>query len=91
MIMMCNAEVDSDTVLRNVRQSLPEGGMLVLADDFSSENLIDPFYRLIWQLRSNSFWLKTARQTILRVRDCGFKRVKHKRIHPRMGVITAYK
>ncbi len=90
VIMLCDAG-NSDAVLSKVWQSLPEGGMLVLAEDFSNDSLTDPFYRLMWQLRSNEFWLPTAKQTISRVRECGFRRVRHKRIHPRMGIITAHK
>lgn len=90
VIMLCDTD-NSTAILDMIWQSLPKGGMLVLAEEFSNESLTDPFYRLMWQLRSGDFWLMTAKQAVSRVRECGFKKATHKRIHPQMSVITAHK
>jgi cyclopropane fatty-acyl-phospholipid synthase-like methyltransferase len=73
VIMFCDAACISDKLLKRVYKSLPDGGLLVLTDYYSSDNLTDPFIRLLWQLRSENFWLLTKKEAVKILRRSAFK------------------
>ena len=81
VVMFCDAELGGVKTLKMAYNSLPEGGMVVLVDDFSSNDLTMPLYRLMWQLRSNSFWIRNKHQMSGMLRESGFKAVKSRRIY----------
>jgi hypothetical protein len=65
--------------------------MLVVADTLVREDLTEPFYLLMWQLRSNSFWLKTKRDTVNEIKASGFTKIKCRRLFEETWLITAHK
>ncbi|UCC81199.1 MAG: methyltransferase [Candidatus Zixiibacteriota bacterium] len=91
VIMYCDAEIGDGRTLKLAYESLPEGGLVVLCEDYSSDDLTTPLYRLMWQLRSNSFWLKKKSQMVTMLRDYGFKAVKGRRIYGDTWLITGCK
>jgi len=91
VVMLCDAELGGIKTMRMVYDSLPEGGLVVLVDDFSSEDWTVPLYRLTWQLRSNSFWLKNRRQMAAMLRETGFKAVRSRRIYKDTWLLTGRK
>jgi ubiquinone/menaquinone biosynthesis C-methylase UbiE len=92
VVMLCDAEIgDAKKLLKMVYDSLPEGGLVVLVDDFSSDDWTVPLYRLMWQLRSNSFWIKNRRQMVAMLQESGFKAVKSRRIYKDAWLLTGRK
>jgi hypothetical protein len=91
VVMLCYAELGGVETLKMVYDSLPEGGLVVLVDDFSSDDWTVPLYRLMWQLRSNSFWIKSRRQMVAMLRESGFKAVKSRRIYKDTWLLTGRK
>jgi cyclopropane fatty-acyl-phospholipid synthase-like methyltransferase len=91
VVMLCDAELGGIKTMRMVYDSLPEGGLVVLVDDFSSDDWSVPLYRLMWQLRSNSLWLKNRRQMVTMLRESGFKAVKSRRIYKDTWLLTGRK
>jgi len=91
VIMFCDAEIRSTGPLRMAYDSLPEGGLVVLVEDYSTDDLAVPLYRLMWQLRSNSMWLKSWRQMAAMVTESGFTAVKSRRIYEDTWLITGRK
>lgn len=91
VIMLCDSGSYSVDLLQRVHASLPDGGLIVLAEEFSTEDYTEPLFRLMWQLRSQRFWLMTKKQAIANLRQCGFEAIKQRRIHPKMLVITGRK
>ena len=64
---------------------------LVLVDDFSSDDWTVPLYRLMWQLRSNSFWIRNKQQMIAMLRESGFRAIRSRRIYNYTWLITGRK
>ncbi|MCP4584124.1 MAG: methyltransferase [candidate division Zixibacteria bacterium] len=91
VMMYCDAEIGDGSTLDLAYESLPKGGLVVLVEDYSSDDWTVPLYRLMWQLRSNSFWLKNRRQMALMLRESGFKAVKSRRIYSDTWLITGRK
>ena len=91
VIMFCDAESGGLKTLRMVYDSLPKNGLVIITDDFSTDDLTTPLYRLMWQLRSNSFWLKRPKQIVELVREAGFKAVKSRNIYRDTSMITGRK
>ncbi|UCE65632.1 MAG: methyltransferase [Candidatus Zixiibacteriota bacterium] len=91
VIMFCDAEIGGGSTLKLAYESLPEGGLVVLCEDYSTDDWTVPLYRLMWQLRSNSFWLKNKNQMVTMLRDCGFKAVRSRRIYGDTWLITGRK
>jgi predicted TPR repeat methyltransferase len=91
VMMFCDAELGDGSVLTRAYDSLPEGGLVVLVEDFSSDDLTTPLYRLMWQLRSNSFWLKTRRWITTTLQRSGFRAIKGRRIYGDTWMITGRK
>lgn len=91
VIMHCDAGGSSETALKLSYQALPPGGMIVLCEPFSTEDLVDPFGRLMWQIRSERQWLVTKRQAIENLRVCGFKSVKQRKLCEGFWMVTALK
>ena len=92
VIMFCDAELgDLKTLFKMVYESLPEGGLVVITDDFSSDDWTVPLYRLMWQLRSNSFWIKNRRQVTGLLRESGFRAVRSRRIYKDTWLLTGRK
>jgi len=91
VVMLCDAELGGVKMLKMVYDSLPEGGLVVLVDDFSSDDWTVPLYRLMWQLRSNSFWIKNRRQMVAMIRESGFKAVRSRRIYKDTWLLTGRK
>ena len=91
VVMLCDAELGGVKTLKMVYDSLPEGGLVVLVDDFSSDDWTVPLYRLMWQLRSNSFWIKNRRQMVAMLRESGFKAVRSRRLYKDAWLLTGRK
>jgi acetylserotonin N-methyltransferase len=91
VIMYCDAEIGDGSTLKLAYDSLPEGGLVVLCEDYSLDDWTAPLYRLMWQLRSNSFWLKNWRQMVAMLRNRGFKAVKSRKIYGDTWLITGHK
>ena len=81
VIMFCDSELGGIKTLKMAYDSLPDGGLIVLVEDYSSDDLTVPLYRLMWQLRSNSFWLKEKQQVAAMVRKSGFRSVESRLIY----------
>jgi hypothetical protein len=90
IIMFCDS-YSSEGNLERAYHSLPEGGLLVLADMFSSEDYTEPFLRLMWQLRSERAWLETRREAVEKVKRVGFGAVKMRKLHGDFWLITGVK
>ncbi len=91
VIMFCDAEIGGGSTLKLAYESLPQGGLVVLCEDYSTDDWTVPLYRLMWQLRSNSFSLKTKSQMVTMLRDCGFKAIRSRKIHGDTWLITGRK
>lgn len=91
VIMHCDAGGTSQEVLGRSYDALPDKGLIVVCESFSSENLVEPFGRLMWQIRSDRYWLTTKRQAIGNLRNCGFKAVKQHKLCDGFWMITALK
>lgn len=91
VMMFCDAGGSSKTAVTLAYDSLPSGGMLVVVEDLSSENYTAPLYRLMWQLRSNTFWLKSRRQMTTMLKEIGFKAIKSRLIYGDAWMITGRK
>jgi cyclopropane fatty-acyl-phospholipid synthase-like methyltransferase len=90
VVMFCDSYSSEDNLSRAYR-SLPEGGLLVVADMFSSEDYTEPFLRLMWQLRSDRAWLETRKEALEKVKKCGFRSVKMRKLHGDFWLITGVK
>jgi protein-L-isoaspartate O-methyltransferase len=91
VVMFCDAELGDPNTLKMAYDSLPQGGLVVLVEDYSSDDWTVPLYRLMWQLRSNSFWLRTWRQMVMMLRKSGFKAIESRRIYKDTWLITGRK
>ena len=91
VIMFCDSELGGVGTLKMAYESLPEGGLVVLVEDFSSDDYTVPLYRLMWQLRSNSFWLKNKGQMVAMLKEGGFTAIKSRRIYEDTWLITGRK
>jgi hypothetical protein len=91
VMMFCDAEIGDGTTLKLAHDSLPEGGLVALVEDYSRDDWTVPLYRLMWQLRSNSFWLKNWRQMAEMLRKSGFTGVRSRRIYGDTWLITGRK
>ena len=91
VMMFCDAEIGDGSTLTLAYDSLPKGGLVALVEDFSSDDWTVPLYRLMWQLRSNSFWLKNRRQIVTMLKKSGFLAVKGRRIYGDTWMITGRK
>jgi spermidine synthase len=91
VIMYCDAETGDGGTLKLAYDSLPDGGLIVLCEDYSIDDLTAPLYRLMWQIRSNSFWLRRKSQMAAMLRDRGFKAVKSRKIYGDTWLITGRK
>jgi spermidine synthase len=89
--MFCDAEIGDGSTLTLAYDSLPKGGLVALVEDFSSDDWTLPLYRLMWQLRSNSFWLKNRRQIVTMLQKSGFRAIKSRRIYRDTWLITGRK
>ena len=91
VVMLCDAELGGVKMLKMVYDSLPEGGLVVLVDDFSSDDWTVPLYRLMWQLRSNSFWIRNKRQMVQMLCESGFGAIRSRQIYNYTWLITGRK
>ena len=91
VIMFCDSELGGVGTLKMAFDSLPEGGLVVLVEDYSTDDYTVPLYRLMWQLRSNSFWLKNKNQMAAMLKESGFTAIKSRRIHEETWLITGRK
>jgi protein-L-isoaspartate O-methyltransferase len=91
VVMFCDAEIGGLSTLKMAYDSLPENGLVVLVEDFSSDDWTVPLYRLMWQLRSNSLWLKSKREMVAMLRKSGFTSVTSRRIYKDTWLITGRK
>ncbi|UCD30282.1 MAG: methyltransferase [Planctomycetota bacterium] len=91
VVMFCDAELGGVSTLKMAYDSLPGGGLVVLVEDFSSEDWTVPLYRLMWQLRSNTFWLHSKQQMVTMLRKSGFVAVRSRRIYKDTWLITGRK
>ena len=90
VIMLCDIEMTAQR-LENAYRALPPGGMLVVVDTLMREDLTEPFYLLMWQLRSNSLWLITKRDIVNEIKASGFTKIKCRRLFEETWLITAHK
>jgi protein-L-isoaspartate O-methyltransferase len=91
VIMYCDAELGDGNTLKLAYDSLPEGGLVVLCEDYSLDDWTAPLYRLMWQLRSNSLSLKKWRQMAALLKECGFTAIKSRLIYEDTWLITGNK
>jgi tRNA A58 N-methylase Trm61 len=91
VIMLCDTPSTAEELLKRIHDALPENGMIVLLDDFSSTDYTEPFINLMWQLRSNRKWLVTHQQAADNLKKAGFKSVKKKNIWADLWLITGLK
>jgi hypothetical protein len=91
VMMFCDAEIGDGSTLTLAYDSLPESGLVALVEDYSRDDWTVPLYRLMWQLRSNSFWLKNKRQMVAMLRNRGFQDIKSRRIYRDTWLITGRK
>jgi hypothetical protein len=91
VVMFCDAELGGVNTLKMAYDSLPQGGLVVLVEDYSSDDWTVPLYRLMWQLRSNSFWLRSWRQMVVMLRKSGFTAIRSRRIYRDTWLITGRK
>ena len=91
VMMLCDAPKPTKEGFQKMYDSLPKGGMIVMVENFSSPDYTEPFYRLMWQLRSNRPWLITHEQAKDIIRKAGFKSVKKKNIWKDVWMITGIK
>jgi protein-L-isoaspartate O-methyltransferase len=91
VVMFCDAELGDPSTLKMAYDSLPPGGLVVLVEDYSSDDWTVPLYRLMWQLRSNSFWLRNWRQMVATLRKNGFTAIRSRRIYKDTWLITGRK
>lgn len=91
IIMFCDVGRIDTSILKKTYNILPDGGLLILADSFASEDLTDPFGRLMWQLRSDASWLTTRKEAVKMVRQSGFKSVRLRHIYGESWLITGHK
>jgi hypothetical protein len=91
VIMFCDSELGGVGTLKMAYDSLPEGGLAVLVEDCSSDDYTVPLYRLMWQLRSNSFWLKNKSQMVAMLKESGFTAIKSRLIYGDTWLITGRK
>ena len=89
VIMFCDSGGHIPEILKRTYNALPEGGLLILTDSFSSDDLTEPFTRLMWQLRSQKTWLTTAKEAEKNVKAAGFRIVRRRRLHDNEWLITA--
>jgi hypothetical protein len=91
VMMYCDAEIGDGTTLSLAYDGLPRGGLIALVEDFSSDDYTVPLYRLMWQLRSNSFWLKNRQRMVTMLQKIGFRSIKSRRIYEDTWMITGRK
>ena len=91
VVLFCDAEIGDGTTLKLAYDTMPDGGLVALVEDFSSDDWTVPLYRLMWQLRSNSQWLKNWKQIIDMLRNCGFVAVRKRKIYEETWLITGRK
>ena len=91
VMMFCDAEIGDGTALKLAHNSMPEGGLVALVEDYSRDDWTVPLYRLMWQLRSNSFWLKNWRQMVAMLRESGFTAIRSRLIYGDTWLITGRK
>lgn len=91
VIMFCDTARVSEKLLKRVYEILPDGGLLVLTDYYSSDDLTDPFIRLLWQLRSENFWLLTKKEAVKTLRRSAFKSLRYGPLYKYAYLITGRK
>ncbi len=91
VVMFCDVGDTSPELFQRAFDSLPSGGMIVVADFLANEDMTEPFHRLMWQLRAKDLWLITKNQAKQVLRDCGFKSVKSRRLGPEAWLLTGMK
>jgi predicted O-methyltransferase YrrM len=92
VIMFCDVGNRlSKQLLRNAYKSLPEGGLVVLADRYLSKDGTYPLDRLVEHFVGSSFGLATWADMAELLRSCGFVRVSSRKVHREMWYITGIK
>jgi len=91
IIMFCDTSNLDANILKKAYNNLPSGGLLILVDYFSSEDLTEPFTRLMWQLRSGDFWLITRQEAKQMVQKARFKNIRMKNIFDESWMISGKK
>jgi len=91
IIMLCDTDNPDLDSLTRIYNKLPDGGLLILVDYFASEDLTAPFLRLMWQLRSNRFWLMTRKEAKQIVKMAGFRNIRMKNIFDESWMIIGQK
>jgi predicted O-methyltransferase YrrM len=77
VIMLCDVDVtDYTDILKAIYDRLPPGGLVVLAEEFASEDCSEPMRGMLLVLRSKRFWLTTRKQVAAVLKKTGFKHVK---------------
>jgi len=77
VIMFCDVDIaDYRRTFKTAYERLPVGGLVVVVEELASEDFTEPLTRIMWQLRSEPFWLKTRREMADILKACGFKSVK---------------
>lgn len=91
VLMFCDTGILDSKILKKAYKNLPGGGLLILVDYFSSEDLTEPFTRLMWQLCSDEYWLITRQEAKQMTKKAGFKNIRMKNISGESWMITGIK
>jgi cyclopropane fatty-acyl-phospholipid synthase-like methyltransferase len=91
VVMLCDAGHISQDFLKSIYDVLPRGGLFILVEEFASVDYTEPFYRLMWQLRSEQDWLITSSEAVGEVKQTGFKSVRKRRLYRDAWLVTGRK
>lgn len=91
VLMFCDTGILDIRLLKRAYNNLPSGGLLILVDYFSSEDLTEPMTRLMWQLHSDEFWLITRQEAKQMTKKAGFRNIRMKKIFGESWMITGVK
>jgi protein-L-isoaspartate O-methyltransferase len=91
VIMFCDVGRIRPSLLKRAFKSLPAGGMVVLVDRFMSDDRTRPLDRLLHQFVGSSFGVETPKDMTDALTVCGFRRIKRRKIHKDVWLITGLK
>lgn len=91
VIMFCDIGLIKTSLLTKAFKSLPTGGLVVLVDEFASDDGTEPLNRLMMQIRSKEPWIKTRAQVVDDLKSVGFRSVKKTRLHNELWLILGQK
>jgi SAM-dependent methyltransferase len=88
VVMFCDIGAVSMQHLRNAYQCLPADGLLVLADRYLTDDGTRPLDRLVEHFAGSSFGLATRADMVQAAKDCGFRKVRARKVYGDLWCIT---